>query len=73
MFIKEESFLIKLGIKIRKLREKKNLSQDDLANDCEISKRQIGRIERAEINTSVKTLIKIANALDVQFVELFDF
>lgn len=72
MFISEELFLINLGIHIRQLRERKNLSQDDLANDCNISKRQIGRIERAEINTSVKTLVKIANALDVEPKELFN-
>ncbi|WP_310277898.1 helix-turn-helix transcriptional regulator [Flavobacterium piscis] len=36
-------------------------------------KSQIGRIERAEINTTVRTLVKIANALDVEPKELLDF
>lgn len=73
MDISEETFVKNLGIHIRQLREKKNLSQQDLANDCSIPKVQIGRIERAEINTTVRTLLKIANALDVQIEELFDF
>ena len=72
MIISEETFLINLGIHIRQLREKKNLSQENLAHDCNIPKSQIGRIERAEINTTVKTLIKIANALEVKPKELFD-
>lgn len=73
MDISEETFIANLGVHIRQLREKKGLSQQDLANDCDIPKTQIGRIERAEINTTVKTLVKIANALDVEPKELLDF
>lgn len=73
MIISEDSFLINLGIHIRQLREKRNLSQQDLATDCNIPKIQIGRIERAEINTTIRTLVKIANALDVEPKELLNF
>ena len=66
MDISEESFILNLGIHIRKLRDKKNMSQQDLANDSGITKSQIARIERAEINTTVKTFIKIANALEIE-------
>ena len=73
MDISEKIFLSELGIHIRQLREKKNLSQQDLANDCGIPKIQIGRIERAEVNTTVRTLIKIANALNIEPNELLTF
>ena len=73
MDISEETFIINLGIHIRQLREKKNLSQQDLANDCNIPKAQIGRIERAKINTTVRTLIKIANAFEIEPKELLNF
>ena len=73
MDISEETFISNLGIHIRQLREKKGLSQQALADDCDIRKTQIGRIERAEINTTVKTLVKIANALDIEPKELLDF
>jgi len=66
MDISEENFIINLGVHIRQLRESKNLSQQDLADDCGIPKVQIGRIERAKINTTIRTLIKIANALELQ-------
>jgi transcriptional regulator with XRE-family HTH domain len=73
MDISEETFIKNLGIHIRQLREKKGLSQQDLADDCGIPRNQIGRIERAKINTGIKTLIRIANALDIELVELLSF
>jgi transcriptional regulator with XRE-family HTH domain len=73
MNISEESFIENLGRHIRQLREKKNISQEALADDCGIPKIQIGRIERAEINTTIRTLIKIANALEIEPKELLDF
>ncbi|WP_324689252.1 helix-turn-helix domain-containing protein [Flavobacterium cheonhonense] len=62
-----------MGIRIRQLREKKEFSQEYLANICDIPKNQIGRIERAEINTTIKTIVKIANALEIEPKELFNF
>jgi len=70
--ISEEQYLQKLGTRIRKLREERNLSQFDLAADCNLPKTQIGRIERAEINTTVRTLIKISKALNVSVKDLFE-
>lgn len=72
MEISEEIFFTKLGVHIRQLREIKNLSQEDLANDCNIPKRQIGRIERAEANPTLRTLIKISNALELTPSTLLD-
>lgn len=72
MEISELTFIINLGIRLRQLRELKNLSQQDLANDCNIPKSQIARIESARINTTVRTLIKIANALQIEPKELLN-
>ncbi|RZK26881.1 MAG: XRE family transcriptional regulator [Flavobacterium sp.] len=66
----EDNFLQLVGLRVKKLREERNLSQEDLANDCNIPKSQIGRIERAEINTTLRTLYKISTALKVEPVEL---
>ena len=44
------------GRNLKILRKEANLSQEDLANDCDISISQIGRIERGEINTTISTL-----------------
>jgi transcriptional regulator with XRE-family HTH domain len=73
MDISEETFIVNLGIHIRQLREKKNMSQQDLADDSGITKSQIARIERAKINTTIRTLIKIANALEIEPKDLLYF
>ncbi len=69
----EETFLIHLGIHLRQIRERKNLSQQNLADICNLPKSTIGRIERNEINTTIKTLVKIANALEIEPSELLIF
>ena len=61
--IAKNSYLKTIGINIRKLREVKGYSQFQLAIEAEIPKNQIGRIERGEINTSIYTLKRIADAL----------
>jgi len=73
MNISEETFLVNLGIHVRQLRDKKGLSQQALADDCNITKSQIARLEVAKVNTGIKTLVKIANALDIEPKELLDF
>ena len=73
MDISETQFLEELGIHIRQLREKNSLSQQELANFCSVPKVQIGRIERAEISTSLNTIFKIAKALSIDPNKLFLF
>lgn len=71
--ISGETFLINLGIHIRQIRERKKLSQQNLADICDLPKTTIGRIERAEMNTTIKTIVKIANALELEPKELLNF
>ena len=61
------------GKNLKMLRIEAKLSQEDLANDCDISISQIGRIERGEINTTISTLFVLANALDIEVKDLFHF
>jgi transcriptional regulator with XRE-family HTH domain len=69
----EENFAKNFGEKIREIRIKNQLSQEMLANDANIPINQVGRIERAEINTSINTVFKLANALHISVKDLFDF
>lgn len=71
--ISEEEYIIRLGVFIRQIRERKGLSQQSLADICNIPKTTIGRIERAEINTTIKTLARIANSLEMNPKDLLDF
>ncbi len=65
-------FLFQFGKRLRKIRIDKGLSQENLANDSDIPINQIGRIERAEINTTIKTIFKIAKALDINIKDFFN-
>ena len=67
----DKIFIKKFGEKLKKIRLEKNLSQEMLANDANIPINQIGRIERAEISTSLTTIFKIAKALNVNIKDLF--
>lgn len=59
----DELFLRSLGERLRILRNKVDISQHNLATDSNVSKNQIGRIERAEISVSIVDLNNIAKAL----------
>lgn len=67
----ESPVLKKVGENIRMRRLKKELTQLQLAIDADIPKSQVGRIERAEINTTILTLEKIASVLDINISDLF--
>ena len=68
-----DEFLEQLGIRIRALRKEKKLSQRQLGIEALIEKSTIQRIERGLMNCTVKTLLKIANALNIEYEELFNF
>lgn len=71
--ISEEDYIKNLGIQIRKAREQKNLSQQNLADLCNMPRSTIARAERAEVNVTVITLIKIAKAMEISPFQFFSF
>lgn len=54
-----------LGIEIRNARKKKGITQQELAKSIKISRNYISDIENERYLPSVKTLIKIANEVDL--------
>jgi transcriptional regulator with XRE-family HTH domain len=68
--IKKEILLL-FGEKVRKLRNEKNLSQEQLSFKAELHRTYIGMIERAEKNITLVNIEKIAKALDVEIKDLF--
>lgn len=69
----EQELYINLGRRIKYLREKACLTQEKLAEKCGISLDYLGKIEVNINKTGLKTLIKIANALDIPVKLLFEF
>lgn len=63
----------KLGERIKQLRENAHLTQEKLAEKAGISLDYLGKIEVNINKPGLKALIKIANALDVKLMTLFDF
>ena len=68
-----DQFRVKLGERIKALRKRANLTQEQLAEEAGVSVNFIGNVERGESAASVKTLRRIAKALGVSLKELFDF
>ena len=60
-----------LGTNVRRLRNARKLSQEQLAFDAGIDRTYVSQIERAKINPSLLVLHKLAKALGVPAVELF--
>ena len=56
---------------LKRLRQEKNLSQEELADRAEINRNYVGMIERAENAASVDMLEKLAEALNAKPVEFF--
>lgn len=63
----------KFGAKLAYIRKGRKLSQIKLAEIVDMNFNYIGQIERGEANVTIRTMILLANALNVELVELFDF
>ena len=55
------------------IRKSKKISQIRLAEMTDMNFNYIGQIERGQANVTINTVIKIADALDIEIKELFDF
>ena len=62
--------LVSLGVTIRELRLRANLSQEAFADEVGIDRSYIGGIERGEHNVALVNLIKIASALNMTLAQL---
>ena len=74
-YAKFDNFNIKklLGKKIKELRQKKNYTQEQLAELIGVGERNLSKIECGNNFVTAETLSNILSALDVEAKELFDF
>ena len=63
----------RFGAKLAYIRKSKKLSQMKLAEFVNMNFNYIGQIERGEANVTIKTMKVLADALDVELKDLFDF
>jgi transcriptional regulator with XRE-family HTH domain len=64
---------LRIGKKIKQLRELKNFSQEYMASNLKMSVPGYGRIERNEVDVSIERANQIANVLGISLTELISF
>lgn len=69
----EIEFYKLLGKRIKTLRENAYLTQEKLAENAGISLDYLGKIEVSINKPGIKTILKLANALDIPIKEFFEF
>ena len=62
----------KIGTKIKLLRTKLKISQEELGFRAGLNKNSVGAIERGESSPTIDTLDQISKALEISIVELVD-
>lgn len=67
---KKDPLSVAFGLRLRQVREKAGLSQEQLALRADLNRTYIGGLERAERNPTIQTASKLALALGVDLGEL---
>lgn len=62
-----------IGENIKKLRELKNITREQLASDLNMSLSNYSKIERSEIDLTISRLSEIANLLGVDVSQILNF
>ena len=60
---------MKLGKNLRKARESRGWSQEEMAARCGVHRTYVGSVERGEYNVTVLTLKKMAKTLGISIVD----
>ena len=64
---------VQFGRRLRTLRKRVDLTQEDLAENTGLTIESISNMERGIFGPKFDNLEKIANVIDVEVKELFDF
>jgi transcriptional regulator with XRE-family HTH domain len=56
--------------RLRQIRQVKGLSQEELADRAGLHRTYVGSVERGERNISIDNIERLANALEIDIIEL---
>lgn len=73
VFMNETEFKKFFGKRVKELRIKKGLTQEQLAEMIEVGERNLSKIECGNVFVKAKTITKLIEALKVEPKELFEF
>lgn len=62
-----------IGMRIKEIRRSKGLSQEQLAEKADINSKYLSRMERGTENPTLDMFIKLADALEVEIWEMFNY
>jgi len=71
--VKNPSAIKAFGVQLRRLRESKDLSQQELANLADVAKITVQRIENAKYSVTLDVLVSLSEAMDIPLTDLLDF
>ncbi|HEJ1294566.1 helix-turn-helix domain-containing protein [Pseudomonas aeruginosa] len=60
------------GIRLRDKRLAAGISQEDLASRANLDRTYVSGCERGKRNPSLKTMVKLANALNIDLMDFFN-
>lgn len=67
-----EDINIRFGRRIKELRLRQNISQEELAFRCQLSKNYVSDVERGTRNITLKVVEKFSKGLQVPIAYLFE-
>lgn len=69
----QENYFKKLGERIKKLRKDKKLTLSSLCYKNGLEPSTVSRVEKAQVDVKLSTLLKIAKALEIKLNDLVNF
>jgi DNA-binding XRE family transcriptional regulator len=72
-WVKNPSKVKSFGIHLRKLREERKWSQQELADMANLAKTTVQRIENAKFTVSLDVLFSLSDAFQISLKEMMDF
>lgn len=66
----QEDYLRKLGERIKSLRKQKKLTLSSLCYKNDLEPSTVSRVEKAQVDVKISTLVKIADALGIKINDL---
>jgi transcriptional regulator with XRE-family HTH domain len=62
---------LRIATNIHRLRKNQELTQEELAHRAKLALRHLQKIEAAEVNVTLDTLVKLAYALNIDLIKFF--
>ncbi len=68
----KDPMLRQLGQYLRRIREQRGRSQEELAHECGLHRTYIGAVERGEYNVTILTLRRITDTLGITLADAIE-